>query len=519
MRLLEVENLHLSVIKQLPGGKILSRDIVKNASFYLEKGCILGILGESGSGKTIIALTLSGLLAKGIFIHSGTVYFNGKRIDLKENSNILNSLRGRGILLLPQSPSAALNPYRSVEGQIKEVNPRIDVKNLLEIFGVHPSYASKNPFTLSGGMKRRVLLAIALALKPSLLILDEPTEGLDPVTKWEMLSLIKFMMESLDTGIILITHDIESLAAIEKMVGKDRFCTTLLHRNTLTAKGNIRELNNYLEKNYAFVNSVELSCGLHDGKRLGNKPLFELESAKKEYRGGLKVLDNISLSLREGEWGGVIGRSGAGKTTLLKCIAGIESLTEGNFKWKGTSLNPFPYRLKGQIQMLWQDPYVSLNPYLTALEIISEPSKGKETSSRIKQIIDMLGIEEEFLARYPWELSGGQCQKVALARVLVSRPKLLLADEPFSGLFPFDKKRLIKALKVFCIEEGITLFIASHDLGLVKSMVDKVWVMEKGRIVEHGLTEKVFSRPSHPETVSLLDFGCRFFQILRENIS
>ncbi|MGC8719120.1 MAG: ABC transporter ATP-binding protein, partial [Thermodesulforhabdaceae bacterium] len=517
--------------------KIVSRKIVADASFCVESGSVLGILGESGSGKTLIALTLAGLLAGGVIVHHGVLRFNNQRIDLAKRRG-LDKLRGHGILLIPQSSSGALHPYRSLRGQIKEANRKADVQHLLSTVGIDPLHASSRPNQLSGGMKQRALLAVALAIKPHLMILDEPTEGLDPATKWDMLLTLGSLIKSLETAVILITHDIESLAALEEILGRSRVRTALLYNKTINTFANVGELTKFIENTYQFPELCHESTGHNRGTELmeahprsvavhdagirrtslfsstfqsvparernqNENKLLELNSVTKRYPAGLKALDGISLYLNSGENGGLIGKSGAGKSTLLKCIAGIEPLTAGKI-----------VRKTNKIQLLWQDPYISLNPYLTAKEIILDPARKTTQVDRINKIVEMLELDEEILSKHPWELSGGQCQKVALARALTPLPHILLADEPFSGLFPPARRKLVKVLKHFCYEEGITLFVASHNFEVIKDLTDRLWVLEKGKIIEEGPTDNILLHPAHPETGAIIEAASRFTKLL-----
>jgi peptide/nickel transport system ATP-binding protein len=245
------------------------------------------------------------------------------------------------------------------------------------------------------------------------------------------------------------------------------------------------------------------------------RKLLEINSLEKSYAKTSKVLDGISFSLEEGKNGGFIGRSGVGKTTLLKCIAGIEPFNKGVLMWEGKEFNPFPYRFQGEVQLLWQDPYVSLNPYLMSKDIIVEPLGNiKDAKDKLLEIIETVGLVEDSLYKYPWELSGGQCQRVALARSLIKRPRLLLLDEPFSGLYPPDRRKLTHVLKKFCSEKGITLLVASHDLTVVETLTNQVWVLDKGMIVEQGEPQKVFINPAHSETVALVEASKRFSNLL-----
>jgi len=514
MKLLTVEDLSISLTLSLPGGKIVNRQITRSVSFTLEPGQVLGVLGESGSGKTLIALTLTGLLGRGVNIQRGVVCFNGNKIDLVRSYHKLSTFRGRGIFLLPQSPAGALHPYRSVKSQLQEIGRNVDPKDLLRRVGVSENHAFKVPSRLSGGMQRRILLAMAIAIRPILLIADEPTEGLDPITKWEILRVFQDLMRSNNTAVLFITHDVESLAALEQLVGPDRFRVALFKQGIIDIRNSVRELKELMARNHGklWFSLTGTEVQIKESKRY---KLLELDSLEKTYPETSKVLNSISFSLEEGQNGGFIGRSGVGKTTLLKCIAGVEPFTKGKLKWQGKKFNPFPYRFKGKVQLLWQDPYVSLNPYMTAKEIIIELLVGsrKDVMHKLHRITEIVGLEEDSLHKYPWELSGGQCQRVALARALIKTPKLLLLDEPFTGLYPLDKHKLAQILRKFCLDEGITLLVASHNFTIIEALTDWVWVMEKGKIVEQGKPKEVFLNPVHPATASLVKAAQGFWSL------
>ena len=527
-KVLSVEDLSVSFNTR---GTIITA--VNNLSFSLQKNEVLGIVGESGSGKSQTVLSLMGLLESN-GAASGSAVFKDKEI-LGLPDKDLNKVRGNEIAMIFQDPMSSLNPYITIGEQMSGVlrQHRKNSKKEARDRCVEMLRAVKVPspdkridgysFELSGGMRQRVMIATALLTKPDLLIADEPTTALDVTVQEKILDLILEVKEKFLMSVILITHDLGVVA---------RTCD-----NVLVLKNGIKQEYGSTEQIFYSPRAEHTQELLLKSREL-EKPLQKTESrtrpqtsatikglsvffpmpknnflSKTEY---LKAVNNLSFEIKEGEVLGVVGESGSGKSTLARSILKLQKPTRGSVSLFGENIlnmnNKQTKKFRKSIQVVFQDPFSSLNPRMTVAEILAEPldsffpkTTKTEATATIKKGLDDVGLEAEFLGRYPHELSGGQCQRIAIARALISSPKILICDEAVSALDASIRSEIIELLLELKQNKKLTMVFIAHDLAVVKKICDRVIVMQKGTLIEQGKTNDVFQNPSSQYTKDLLD--------------
>ena len=567
--LLSVKN--LSVQFRTRYGRV---DAVKRISFDLHKGQALGIVGESGSGKSVTSYAILQILDRAGTISEGEIIFGGLRLD-QANEQLMNELRGREVSMIFQNPRAALNPIRKVGEQIADVllehaqatrstakRKAIEMLRKVKIREPENRYHAY-PFELSGGMCQRVVIAMALACKPQMLLADEPTTGLDVTTQRTIMDLIKELTQTEGLALVLITHDLglaaeycDNLAVMEKgeIVEQGRaeiilrspshpYTQRLLRATPHHAQSlkelltdSDRETSSESERNEGDLRRV--NDGLASSWNKDVKPaLLDVVGLRKEFPKPRTISDvlarranesfvavnSLDLRIYPGESVGLVGESGCGKSTTSAMIARLLEPSSGSIWFQGRDIsllktNHFAQtELRAMIQMVFQDPTESLNPRATAAESISDPLRRllqvrdkEEIRSRVESLAEQVGLQLNLLERLPHQLSGGQKARVGIARALASKPRLLILDEPTAALDVSVQAIVLNLLADLRAQFNMAYLFVSHDLEVVRLLCDRVVVMQSGGIVEEGDTQTVFNQPVHDYTKTLLAAAPRF---------
>jgi peptide/nickel transport system ATP-binding protein len=536
MSLLRVEDLNVRFAT--PDGEVHA---VKGLSFALQRNEILGIVGESGSGKSQALLSLLGLLA-GNGRASGSAHFEGRDL-LALDERGLRGIRGRKISMVFQDPMTSLNPYLTVAGQMTQVvrtHERVSMKaararcvEMLEAVKIPEAGArvDRYPHELSGGMRQRVMIASSLLLGPTLLIADEPTTALDVTVQAQILELMKDLNRRLGTAIVLITHDLGVVAGLADRV-------LVMHGGEKKEEGAVgdvfyRPKDPYTRSLLAAVPRLDAPGG--DGRPetstaqrrppSGSAPLLSVQDLKVHFpvrsagwwgrKRLLKAVDGVSLELAAGETLGVVGESGCGKSTLARALLRLVPPTAGRVCMLGRNLGELEKAelraVRRDLQVVFQDPLASLNPRMTIGDIVSEPlwthrpELGRAAvRERAADMLKRVGLSGAELNRYPHEFSGGQCQRIGIARALVLNPRLVLCDEPVSALDVSIQAQIVGLLIDVQRELGIGLIFIAHDLAVVRRISHRVMVMYLGRIMEVAPKQGLYRRPLHPYTRALI---------------
>lgn len=503
---------------------------VDNVSFDLFPGEILCIVGESGSGKSMSANAAMGLLPEGVIPTAGQIIFDGKDIlDLSENA--LEDLRGRRIAMIFQEPMSALNPLMRVGDQIAEVfeahgllTPRERsaraVELLTEVGIPDPEKAAKAyPFQLSGGQRQRVVIAMALALEPEILIADEPTTALDVTTQAQILTLISDLQKKHSMAVMFITHDFGVVAEIADRVAVMQYGKIV---ESGSASGVLESPSHDYTK--ALLAAVpKLATEKRESASFG-EPVLEVEGLNKTYKskGGflnrdvrvVHAVNNVNLTLCEGETLGVVGESGSGKSTVGRCLVRLITPDSGVVKLAGHDMAG----LKGDalkaarksIQMIFQDPYASLNPRATIGRILTEGPIAHgvakaDALARASELMTLVGLGANVLDRYPHEFSGGQRQRIGIARALALEPRVIIADEAVSALDVSVQAQVLELLADLKARLNLAMIFVTHDLRVAAQVCDRIAVMQKGKMVEIGPAHDIFANPQNDYTRNLIE--------------
>lgn len=507
---------------------------VRGVSFEIHKGETLGIVGESGSGKSVTARSIMRLLpSPPSFIKEGEIVFLGENLVHKTEKE-MEHIRGRDIGMIFQDPMTSLNPTMTIGTQIAESlikhqhlskkEAETQAMEMLKLVGIRNSEARYHqyPHEFSGGMRQRVMIAMALACRPALLIADEPTTALDVTIQAQILNLMKTMQQRFGTSILLITHDLGVVAGMcdRVVVMKDgeivetgtteEIFANPRHPYTLKLLHALPRLD---EKKKAKPAPLVLTRSDND------RPFIEVRSLQKYFDLGkgniLKAVNGVSFHINRGETLGVVGESGCGKSTTGRTILRLHEPTGGEVLYDGMSINRLSAKemkiMRRYMQMIFQDPYASLNPRLRILDIIGEAldvqklaGSKLERQKRVEELLDMVGLDPSFAMRYPHEFSGGQRQRIGIARALAVNPQFIVCDEPLSALDVSIQAQVVKLLEELQHRLGLTYLFIAHDLSMVKHISDRVAVMYMGKIVELAESEELYANPLHDYTKTLL---------------
>ena len=562
MSFLEVKNLNISY----PTRKetiVASKDV----EFTLERGEILGIVGESGSGKSTIANAIIDLIDPPGEITSGSIKIDDD--ELRGNEELIQEIRGKKIGFVFQDPQTSLNPLFKIKDQLIETiqtHLNLDYQDalkksiqLLEEVGI--DNAEKRiedyPHQFSGGMRQRVVIALAISCEPDLIIADEPTTALDVSIQHQILELLKDLTKKRNLGVIIITHDMGVIAETTDKV-------IVMRHGLIVEQGDTKELLTNPKSNEArslvisvpptnkkidrfklispdgkeitsdsknLTKNIIKTWGVRENKNqklldvVGVTKIFDDQSLVSNFSFGsknesiekvVKAVDNVSFELFEGETLGLVGESGSGKSTIAKIITGLVRPTSGEIFYNNLSLynSKRKYQIdksRGQVQMIFQDPYSSLNPRFKVRDIISEPIRlfqknisSSELTQNLYDLIDIVGMSRQSLDRYPHEFSGGQRQRISIARALATRPRLLICDEPTSALDVSIQAQVLNLLKDIQDELHLAMLFISHDLPVIRQMCNRIVVLKDGVVCETKESEELFNNPEHPYTQELI---------------
>ncbi len=539
---------------------------VDNVSFAVPQNRTVALVGESGSGKTVISQTIMGLLPTAAKVSSGGIILTDPRSDeppvditkLDRKGPQMRHIRGNKIAIIFQEPMTSLSPLHTIGDQIGEaalLHRNVDRQQARELttemlrlvqFPDPVRALDSYPFELSGGLRQRAMIAMAMICRPALLIADEPTTALDVTIQAEILKLMKDVQSELEMSVLMITHDFGVVANMADEV-------VVIYHGRIMEKGTATQLFTDPKHDYlkALLNAVpsfhmdkserlvpirpievkadDLKRSRVECKVAPGEPLVEVRNATKTFalrKGGLfsakptelKALDCINLTIRRGECLGLVGESGSGKTTAAKAILRALELNGGSvFYNRGNGpenvadlRGPELMDYRRRVQLIFQDPFSSLNPRMTVNDILTEPLEihgigtAEDRAQRARSLMSLVGLDARFLRRYPHSFSGGQRQRIGIARALAFNPEFILCDEPTSALDVSVQAQILNLLQDLKRDLNLTYLFVSHNLAVVDYIADRIAVMCRGRVVEIGETTQVVSNPLHPYTKALL---------------
>lgn len=533
--------------------------VIKRIDYELFDNEIVGIVGESGSGKSVSSLAIMGLLPSNISkITHGNLYFEGENMSGFSQKDF-QEVRGKQISMIFQEPMSSLNPSLRCGFQVEEIlkqhtklsskERKAETISLFEKVKLpNPEVIfEKYPHEISGGQKQRVMIAMAIACKPKLLIADEPTTALDVTVQKEIIQLLKDIQKETGMSIIFISHDLSLVSEIAQRV-------FVMYKGEIVEQGDSQSVFHNPQHNYtkaliasrpsldvrlkrlptikdfldktptSGVISAEARKNLHE-KLYAATPLLEVRNVEKEYfssagflgkRTGFKAVNDVSFKLYEGETLGLVGESGCGKSTLGNAILQLDKATSGQILYHGKDITKLDSaeikKLRKEIQIIFQDPYSSLNPRIPVGKAIMEPMKvhnlyenDKGRKAKTIELLERVGLGEEFFNRYPHEFSGGQRQRIGIARTIALRPKLIVCDESVSALDISVQAQVLNLLNELKENFRFTYIFISHDLAVVKYMSDQVVVMNKGKIEEIADADELYANPKKDYTRKLIN--------------
>jgi len=518
--------------------------IIRQLSFRVDAGEIVGLAGASGSGKSMTALAIMRLLPPRAR-SSGAVHLNGAAITAKSEAE-LQAMRGRDIGMVFQEPMTALNPLMQIADQVAETvllhgaadrrRANTLAREALDAVGLEGEAGGFNryPHELSGGQRQRVAVAIAVVLRPALLIADEPTTALDVIAQAHILTLLRELVAERRMGLILVSHDLAVIARVAHrlMVMNDG---KIVEERTLDGEepGQIRRSLRHLRHPYtrALLAAAELpmkrAAAAADAAAGEDRapPVLEVRGLTREYRRSrrslwhartaFRAVDDVSLNLRAGENVGLVGESGSGKSSLLRAILALDPPQGGEVRLLGepfsTATGANLRRLRRSIQVVFQDPYGSFDPQWPVERLIAEPyhlmdapPSAADRRRRVAAVLEQVGLAAADGLRYPHEFSGGQRQRIAIARALITEPAVIAFDEAVSALDVLARAQILELLGELSRRLKLAYLFVSHDLNVVRAIADRVYVMLDGRIIEHGPTADLFSSPQHEYTRALI---------------
>ncbi|MDL2410319.1 ABC transporter ATP-binding protein [Rhizobium calliandrae] len=515
--ILRMENL---VVTARAYGAHQTIPIIKGVSLSLKRGEVVGLIGESGAGKSTIGLAALGYTRPGSTIADGKILFDGADIR-KLSAGERRKLRGRRVAYIAQSAAASFNPAMRLDKQVCEAPVRhglarfeIARSQAVQLYReldlpTPETFGSRYPHQASGGQLQRAMAAMAMSCRPDILVLDEPTTALDVTTQIEVLASIRQLIREHHTAGLYITHDLAVVAQIADRI-------IVLRDGSVVEEGTTEQILNRPRAEYtqALVSTHSKDVKASGSQDTAKKPVLELSKVSARYAKAVRVVENVDLSVRKGETVAVVGESGSGKSTLARVITGLLPRETGQIIFQGDKLPPtLAARNKDllrRIQLIYQMPDVALNPRQKVSEIIGRPLqfyrglKGAALRERVAELLSDINLSPDYAERLPGQLSGGQKQRICIARALAAEPDLIICDEVTSALDPLVAEGILDLLAKLQRTRGYAYMFITHDLGVVGRIADRVAVMLKGEIVAQGSIAEVFSWPCHPYTERLL---------------
>lgn len=522
MTLLQIDNLSLS---------ILGLNILSSVRFEVDRGEVVGVIGESGSGKSMTAMSVMQLLPHGTKV-SGSIRLDGEEL-LSKSEREMCRVRGSDVGMVFQEPMTALNPVKTIGDQVAETvmihkgvrraEALAIARETLNRVGLPEERfpLTRYPHELSGGQRQRVVIAMAIALRPKLLIADEPTTALDVTTQAQILALLKKLVDEDGMGLILITHDLAVVADIADRI-------VIMKSGEVVEAGPAVQLFRAMQHPYS--KALMAATGHHPVRKpphvaLDAVPVLEVSSVVREYAlprktlfarpGAFRAVNDVSFKIHKGENVGLVGESGCGKSTLTRAILALEATQSGEIRVGGelvTTKSGASLAARRKMQVVFQDPFGSFNPRHKVRRLVTEPfylmgrdaPTGLALEARIAESLENVGLSARDADKYIHEFSGGQRQRVAIARALITHPSLIVLDEAVSALDVSIRAQILDLLADLSDRLDLSYLFISHDLSVVRAITDRVMVMKAGQIVETGETEVVFSNPQHDYTRQLI---------------
>ncbi|MBS9722492.1 ABC transporter ATP-binding protein [Tianweitania sp. BSSL-BM11] len=516
--LLDIRNLRIEATVYPPGEKPRNVVLVDDVSLKLERGKVLGLIGESGAGKSTVGLSAMGFGRGGVKLTGGEILLNGRDLR-KARAGGLRQMRGREVCYVAQSAAAAFNPAHKLMDQVVEATLEHRImsraaaeKKAIELFRKlslpdPETIGERYPHQVSGGQLQRVMTAMALCSEPDLIVFDEPTTALDVTTQIDVLAAIKEAIRDTHVAALYITHDLAVVAQVSDEI-------MVLRHGKLVEWGGTRQI--IKDPRQAYTNAlVSVHQIEHQEHAPGETPVLSVRDVSASYGGGtVKVLKKVSVDVFPGQTLAVVGESGSGKSTLARAITGLLPPLEGSITFNGRTLaNKLSDRSRDdlrELQMIYQMADTAMNPRQTVGTIIGRPlefyfnMRGRERDQRVAELLEKIEMGKGYADRYPAELSGGQKQRVCIARALAAKPKLIICDEVTSALDPLVAHGILELLLGLQAEEDVAYLFITHDLATVKSIADSIAVMYRGEVVRYGSKSTVLTPPFDDYTDLLL---------------